>query len=117
MPGNEIKVDGAILFGYIQWISEIIADLSDLLSRSAQPASELVFSGKYQGEALDEICTFYKSMEIHIGRLASFYGKAAEYVGYAFEQMKYTDDEIATALLNYLDSQTNSSRTGSGVRR
>jgi len=106
MPGNEIKVNGAVLFGYIQRISSIVMDLSELLSRAAQPASELVFSGKYQGKASEELCTFYASMLTHIGRLAAFYGKAAEYVGYAFEQMDYTDEEIAEALLKYLDPQS-----------
>ena len=117
MPGNEIKVNADVLFGYIQRISNIIMDLSGLLARSANPAVEHVNSNAYQGQALSEIQLFYESMAIHIGRLASFYGKAAEYVGYAFEQMNYTDEEIATALLNYLDPQTNSGRTGSRGQR
>ncbi|NMM65852.1 hypothetical protein HBE96_25060 [Clostridium sp. P21] len=58
------------------------------------------FEGQYKGAALDNIKQFCNSEGMQIKKLSDLYGKASTYITYAYNQMNFTDGELAQMIKN-----------------
>jgi len=103
MPGS-IRVEASVLFGYMQKIMDVASMLEDMRAKASQKAVDLIDAEEYQGKALEEMSLFYNSINIHIQKLILFYGKAIEYIGNVFEEMRYAESEIINMLQGYVAS-------------
>jgi hypothetical protein len=100
--GDEVKVDGLTLLNYKQRITDIMTLIQEV-EQEAKTASDAVLGDMYLGKAADELKMFYSSYYAHVQRLLLFYYKSTQYLDYTFQQVQYTDDELADIITRYLN--------------
>jgi hypothetical protein len=68
-------------------------------------AAARLFGGDqaYKGRAWGELSMFFSSYVAHVQKLDYFQGAAAAFLGRAFEEFGFTDDELALVLGEWLD--------------
>lgn len=102
MANTEI-VMGEDQLNYYFDLQNIITDLSQ-----AAQALDLVnqtIPTAYAGKASEEISLYFSSLTVHVQKLTMFYEKAMQFVLYAFQQLKLSDEEQAKIIFNQLVQQ------------
>lgn len=59
----------------------------------------------YKGMASGEMEQFFLSLNAHTDRLIMFYNKMAEFIMYAFKELKMTDEEQALIIVKILEKR------------
>jgi len=86
---------------YLNDLNEILNILASGV-QAGEKAREAVLNGIYEGGAKEELVKFYVNYFKKACNLYSYYSRCVEYISYAMEQMKYTDEEIARIVINVI---------------